>query len=210
MCQYYYKHKTSQCLILGTIFVGECQLLFTLLATRSWQRDPADPASLTTLEHANTYTHTDKDSKHSGCMVCFWKLKVFLKISQTFKCLALHLYRHNTESQSCPFLNFNGYTVEVCEWISNFSPNCFTCFCWRPSQDRPDKGYRYTHRWPSTQPSRIAHNLATHHRAAHNPVARWCAASVVCVTRMGYPNGPEAEGPNSFHWKKWSCCTRCC
>ena len=25
------------------------------------------------------------------------------------------------------------------------------------------------HGWPSTQPNRIAHNLAAHHRAAHNP-----------------------------------------
>ena len=36
------------------------------------------------------------------------------------------------------------------------------------------------HGWPSTQPNRNTHNLATHHRAAHNPAARWCAGSVVC------------------------------
>ena len=40
------------------------------------------------------------------------------------------------------------------------------------------------HRWPATQPNRIAHNLAAHHRAAHNPAARWCAGSLVSVTRM--------------------------
>ena len=42
-------------------------------------------------------------------------------------------------------------------------------------------------RWPSTQLDRITHILAAHHRAAHNPTARWCADSVVCITRMGNP-----------------------
>ena len=28
------------------------------------------------------------------------------------------------------------------------------------------------HGWPSTQPNRNTHNLAAHHRAAHNPAAR--------------------------------------
>ena len=31
------------------------------------------------------------------------------------------------------------------------------------------------------------HNLAAHHRTAHNPAARWCAGSVVCATRIGNP-----------------------
>ena len=43
------------------------------------------------------------------------------------------------------------------------------------------------HGWPSTQPNRITHNLAAHHRAAHSPAARWCASSLVCVTHMGNP-----------------------
>ena len=36
------------------------------------------------------------------------------------------------------------------------------------------------HGWPSTQPNRNTHNLAAHHRAAHNPAARRFAGSVVC------------------------------
>ena len=36
------------------------------------------------------------------------------------------------------------------------------------------------HGWPSTQPNRNTHNLAAHHRAAHNPAVWWCAGSVVC------------------------------
>ena len=43
---------------------------------------------------------------------------------------------------------------------------------------------QYKHGWPSTQPHKITHNQAAHHRAAHNPSARWGAGSVVCVTRM--------------------------
>ena len=37
-----------------------------------------------------------------------------------------------------------------------------------------------------TQPNRITHNLAAHHRTAHNPVpvVRWCADLVTCVTHM--------------------------
>ena len=80
------------------------------------------------------HTHPGKDSKHSVCTV-WLKVEGLFKISQTFKCLALHLHRHYTDSH---------------------------------------KGYRYTHRWPSTQPNRIAHNLAAHHRAAHNlAVSLW-------------------------------------
>ena len=49
---------------------------------------------------------------------------------------------------------------------------------------RPSDVYmrQYAHEWPSTQP-----NWITHNRAAHNPAARWCAGSVVCVTHMGNP-----------------------
>ena len=43
------------------------------------------------------------------------------------------------------------------------------------------------HGWPSIHPIRITHNLAAHHRAAHNQAAWWCAGSVVCVTRIGKP-----------------------
>ena len=38
----------------------------------------------------------------------------------------------------------------------------------------------HNHGWPSTQPNRITHNLAAHHRATDNPAARWCVGSVVC------------------------------
>ena len=49
----------------------------------------------------------------------------------------------------------------------------------------PQHSMRKKHGWPSTQPNRIAHNLAAHHRAAHNPAARCCAGSVVCnLTRQ--------------------------
>ena len=43
------------------------------------------------------------------------------------------------------------------------------------------------HGSPSTQPNWITHNLAAHQRIAHNPAARWCAGSVVCVTCMSNP-----------------------
>ena len=43
----------------------------------------------------------------------------------------------------------------------------------------------HVHGWSSTQPNRLAHNLATHHQVAKNPAARWGAGSVLCVIRMG-------------------------
>ena len=45
---YWLAIKTTQQLHLGTIFVGECQLLFTLLATRNQQQEHVDSATLTT------------------------------------------------------------------------------------------------------------------------------------------------------------------
>ena len=42
----------------------------------------------------------------------------------------------------------------------------------------------------STQSNRTEHDLhvAAHHRAAHNPAARWFAVSVACVTCMCEPS----------------------
>ena len=41
------------------------------------------------------------------------------------------------------------------------------------------------HGWPSTQPNWIAHILAAHRWASHNPAAR-CAGLVVCITCSDY------------------------
>ena len=41
-------------------------------------------------------------------------------------------------------------------------------------------GISFIRGWTSTQPNRFAHNIATHHRSAHNPAGRWCAGSAVC------------------------------
>ena len=56
---------------------------------------------------------------------------------------------------------------------------------------------------PSTQPNRIAHNLAAHHRAAHHPVARWCAGSVCAIctdSNVGWPNVGPTSVLSSRRW----------
>ena len=80
-------------------------------------------------------------------------------------------------------------------WILSSSSFELICTAWNKAARRifhlPYNTHRYLlpfiHGWPSTQPNRIAHNLVAHHWAAHNPAARWCAGSVVCITRMGNP-----------------------
>ena len=58
--------------------------------------------------------------------------------------------------------------------------------------------------WPSTQPNRISHNLAAHHRAAHNLAVRWCTCSVVCnlprQQNVGWPDVGPTSALSSRRW----------
>ena len=89
------------------------------------------------------------------------------------------------------------------------------CFSWKPILNQYIDLVKHApnHVWPSTQPSRIAHILTAHRRAAHNPAARWCAGSVVCnfsrqqcMLAQRWPNVGTIVPKLGQRWANLDCC----